>query len=268
MKNSILKKIIPIILFLYSLGSFACTCSSTNTDKSFLTSDFVAKIKILKKYENVDDSEFYKADIEILDLYKGDKVESILIYGNYKNKQDSACWIYTEENENLIIYANLNSENKETVYACGRVIYLDKVTFNTKNGEFSKQKIYDREIDILTTLKNNKIDYSNNGKIYFDISCFLRLIAIDLNNETTKVEIDEFGIFEFTIGKDFKVSKVNVIKGFNKKIDREIKKIIKQQRWTKEFGSENKLNQGIKSFVTINYKTGNNGYRYFRGISM
>ena len=265
-----MKNILLTFLFLFFLqpNIFACSCSQTNLDTSFLYSDFVAKVEILKKYENEENSEFYKVDILILDLYKGKNVKSIYIYGNYKYKQQSACWIFTEENEKLIIYATIGEQKLPTIYACERMKFLDKVTFTTKRGEYSRQNEYDEEIAVLETLKKNNINYSNSSNIRFNISAFLSLVNVVLDDEyNDDVIFNSFGIFEYKINKKFEISKVRVIKGFDKKIDRKIKKVLKLQKWSKKKAKERGIKAGSKTFVTI-YFFKRNGYKYFRAKQM
>jgi hypothetical protein len=210
-----------LLLFILRPSLFACSCTQTNLDRSFLYSDFVAKVEVLKKYENEENSEYYKVDIEILDLYKGKKVKSIFIYGNYKQKQQSACWIFTEENEKLIIYASIGEQNLPTIYACERIKFLDKVTFTTKRGEYSRQKEYDEEIAILKTLKDNNINYSNNGKLRFNIRAFLNLVNVVLDNEYNEdVTFNNFGIFEFTVNKEFEISSSFIFKTSDQKLSK------------------------------------------------
>jgi len=69
-----------IALFFISNAGFACVCVSNTLLNDFQHSDFVAKVKVLKVSEATADGEFQDATIEVLELYKGNKITtSVLI---------------------------------------------------------------------------------------------------------------------------------------------------------------------------------------------
>jgi hypothetical protein len=198
---------------------------------------------VLKKYENQKNTDFYRVDIEILDLYKGKKVNSIFIYGNYKRKQDSACWIFTEENEELLIYANqTNSSDEIKLYGCSRIIRLDE----------KKIINLETEIRVLKTLKENNINYSNNGKITFQVRPFINLVTVELHNKyENNINFDYFGIYEFSVNNNFKINKVKVLKGFDSRIDRKFKKVLKLQKWSRKQAKKLEILPKSKTFLTV-----------------
>ena len=162
---------------------YSCICDKISSvvctlDASYLNSDFVAKIKILKKYKNTENNDFYKVDIKILDLYKGNHISSIYIYGDSEQPQDSACWIYTDVDDELIVYANKDDQVK--IGACSRILILDNGKTYKFERVYSDEGRFVSEIKVLSALKKYNIEYVNNGKLNFDINCFLRLVNIDL----------------------------------------------------------------------------------------
>jgi len=263
-----MKNLILTFLLIYNVNSFACKCESTNLDTSFLTSSFVAKIKVIKKYKNLEEDDYYKIDIKILDLYKGNQIGSIYIYGNSEYPQDSACWIYTDVDDEIIVYVSKYENGRTEVRHCSRILILDNEKYYKFERSYSKKERFDDESKILGVLKNYNIKYSNNGKIIFNVSCFLHLLNVDLLNNKLSKPKNRLAIYEFTLGNDYDIKKVKTLKGFNKKIDRKIKKIIKQQKWTKDFGKKNNLKKGIKSFVIIYYLKRYDGKNYLRAKSM
>lgn len=261
-------KNLSIILFFLSIKAVSCSCSSTNLNTSFLTSDFVAKIKVIKKYKNVKKDEYYKVDIKILDLYKGNQINSIYIYGNSEFPQDSACWIYTDVDDEIIVYASKYENNRTEIRQCSRILILDNGKHYKFERTYRKKERFDDEAKVLKELKSYNIKYSNNGKILFNMNCYLRLLNVDLLNNKISKPKNRFAIYEFTLGSDYNIKKVKTLKGFNKNIDKKIRKIIKQQTWTKDFGKQNNLKKGIKSFVIIYYLKGSDGKNYLRTKSM
>lgn len=80
-----MKKLVLLLSFFFlKLTAFACSCSILSTITSdYQTSDFVGVVKILKNYKNYPDTnEYYKADVEVLNLYKGNTIKSIYVLGN------------------------------------------------------------------------------------------------------------------------------------------------------------------------------------------
>lgn len=261
------KHIFLILIFLFSsFNFFACSCSPNSLDASYLNSDFVAKIKILKKYKNTENNDFYKVDIKILDLYKGNHISSIYIYGDSEQPQDSACWIYTDVDDELIVYANKDDQVK--IGACSRILILDNGKTYKFERVYSDEGRFVSEIKVLSALKKYNIEYVNNGKLNFDINCFLRLVNIDLINNDLPITKNDLAIYEFTLNSDNGIKKVKTLQGFNKKIDRRIKKIIKQQKWGNDFFKSNGFSKGTKSFITIYYEKSHNGVSYLRCKSM
>ncbi|SFJ23699.1 hypothetical protein [Olleya namhaensis] len=239
-----MKKILYIIMLLLSVKSFACKCSTQNIENNYIQSDFVAKIKILKKYLNIENNDYYKVDIQILDLYKGNSVKSIFIYGNYLNRQDSACWIFTQINEDLVIYATKTNQNYQ-LEMCSNILRV-----NRKTNSNTTNKRHQKEIKILENLKLNKVEFTNH----------IRFTSEDfhpMRRENYGIKLKrEFAIFELTFNEDLSVKCVKKIQGFRNKIDRNIKSFFKTSQWSslnKNY-KKNKIMKNTKTLVIIYYK--------------
>ena len=133
--------------------AFSCDCGFQKFHESYIQSDFVAKIKIIKTYKNINNSDLYKADILIEDLYKGKKTGSIYIYGNNGKDLTNSCDIFISENEELVVFSRKNSKGQYVIGMCSRLLYLNKIT-NTKK----QKERYLKEIEILKILKTKKIN--------------------------------------------------------------------------------------------------------------
>jgi len=240
------------ILILFASKSFACKCTNQSIENKFIQSDFVAKIKMLKKYPNKENSSFYKADIQVLDLYKGDTIESIFIYGNYKDSQESACWIYTDKNEILIVYG-LKAIKNYQLDICASILRLNK-----KSNSDATNERYQKEQKILEILKLNKVNFIN--KIKFSIDDFHKF-----SRKSYGIKLEKnFAIYELTFKENLSVKCIKVIEGFNNKIERKIKKFLKKTNWssTIDLVNNSKVPKNSKTLVIIYYKEekDNKGY--------
>jgi len=157
-----MKNIFQITILLFSIGVFACDCDEPKIKEKFIKSEFVANVTILKIYPNQKNEQGYKADIKINELYKGEQLKSIYIYGRSDNGIGSSCDIYIPKNTELIAYARKNKDGNFGIGMCSGLLYLNK----------TNQKRQKRELDILKTFKKNNINsiydiiYLEKSKLY------------------------------------------------------------------------------------------------------
>lgn len=229
----LMKKVFTIILILFSIKSFACDCDSPEITKKFTESDFVAKAKIVKVYKNQDEEEIYKADILIDELFKGESLKSIYVYGRSDGEIGSSCAIYIPENTELIIYARKDRKGLYGIGMCSGLLYLGSK--NPKRKEKEK-----RELEILKTFKENNINftdrihYQNKGDLHGSLEKY-KVIELDEN----------FAIFELIFDADLTIKEVKKISGFNQQIDTELIETLKKSKWTS-------YQQGVRDSVPEN----------------
>ncbi|WP_297336078.1 helix-turn-helix domain-containing protein [Algoriphagus sp.] len=190
-----MKKILHLSIFLLSLRAFACDCNPPDITEKFIRSDFVANVTILKIYPNKGNEAGYKADIQINELFKGENLKSIYIYGRSDNGIGSSCDMYIPANTKLIAYAIKNRDGNFGIGMCSGIMYLDysgyykKKTLKTES-ELKKQK---RELEILQTFKSKNINHTD------------RIIYREKTNLTNELQQfkgiqleKKFGIYEIT----------------------------------------------------------------------
>ena len=68
MLQTIMKKILHKVIFLFSIGIFACDCDEPSITEKYFQSDFVANVTILKIYPNQKGEQGYRANIKINEL--------------------------------------------------------------------------------------------------------------------------------------------------------------------------------------------------------
>lgn len=147
----IMKKILQISIFLFSIGVFAYDCDPPKITEKYTQSDFVANVTIIKIYPNQKNEQGYRADIKINELFKGDRLKSVYVYGRSDNGFGTSCDIYIPENTNLIAYASKNKDGNFGIGMCSGLLYLNK-------RNLKRQK---RELDILKMLKSKNIDFTD-----------------------------------------------------------------------------------------------------------
>ena len=232
-----MKKILQITIFLFSIGVFACDCDPPNITEKYTQSDFVANVTIIKIYPNQKNEHGYKADIKINELYKGDRLKSIYVYGRSDNGIGTSCDIYIPENTKLVAYASKNKDGNFGVGMCSGLLYLNK----------TNQQRQKRELDILNTFKSkdinftDKINYREKAKLHKDLQQF-KGIELEKN----------FGIYEITFASDLSIKNVSEISGFKNPIDQKLIEIIKKTEWTSfDKGVKNKVPENSKLLIGI-----------------
>lgn len=235
----IMKNILQITIFLFSIGVFACDCDEPKITEKFIESEFVANVTILKIYPNQKNEQGYKADIKINELYKGEQLKSIYIYGKSDNGIGSSCDIYIPTNTKLVAYARKNKEGNFGIGMCSGLLYLNKTNQ-------SRQK---RELDILRTFKENKINWT-------DKISYREKSKLHENLEQFKgIELDKnLGIYEIIFASDLTIKSVTEISGFENPIDQKLSEIIKLTEWTSnDNGINDKVPDNSKLIVGIYY---------------
>lgn len=234
-----MKNILQITIFLFSIGTFACTCDDPKITEKYVESDFVAKATIVKNYKNESSRELYKADIIISELFKGEKLKSIYVAGRSDGGMGSSCAIFIRENTELIIYARKNKDGKYSIGMCSGLLYLN-------NRNIKRQQ---RELNILKMFKSknieftDKINYREKAKLHKELEQF-KGIELEKN----------YGIYEITFESNLTIKNVTEISGFGNPIDLKLIEIIKKTEWSSfDKGLKDKVPENSKLLIGIYY---------------
>ncbi|MBE9464226.1 hypothetical protein ACFP1I_06470 [Dyadobacter subterraneus] len=215
-----MKLVISVFLILLSItDSLACVCMPQKFTEKYTQSDFVAKARIVKVYKNKSEEELYKADILIYDLYKGMKVKSLYVQGRSDGKRGSSCAILISENTDLIIYAKDTYQGTYTIGYCPGLVYL--------NQDKRRLAAEIRELAMLNILKTRKVKYSGDIAYQTEIKNFSNELEKFRGASLNK----NFALYELIYTSDIKIKSVNVISGFNEKVDLNLKEIIEKSVW-------------------------------------
>jgi len=114
MKNKFLYLTISFTLVTNLCLACVCNILETTTAK-YLSADFAAMVKIVKTYKNPpEDPEYYQADVEIIDLYKGRTRKTIWIFGNNGGDIYSSCGVLVNEGQTILLFARTNNKKLYT----------------------------------------------------------------------------------------------------------------------------------------------------------
>ncbi len=197
-----------LIGILVSTSIFACKCNYRSFGENFANNDFVAEIEIVKVY-NVDfktdeDDRFYKADIKILKLYKGQPIQSVLVRGKVGEIYGAACEIGLKQGEKFLVY--LNPNENFGMSSCTPKINLENENIN-------------KERNAIEFLINHKI--TNTNSFYFSGDYFKKFKNLSPKND--------FAVYKLKVDSKSKVESISVIQDFETSQDDAIKKVVKNK---------------------------------------
>ncbi|MFJ1435736.1 hypothetical protein ACILFN_10395 [Capnocytophaga canimorsus] len=233
--------------FLFTLSSiYACSCEYPPFMERYIKADLVARVKIVKNH--LPQSEYYKSEIETLELFKGKPLTEIYVWG-----VGTSCEMYISESTEAIIFAYEDKNGKYTIDACCEIINLsEKFTdFDTNNTEFQSyinrvENSKNRKIEVLRFLKSKKIDFTSKIE-YSEIGLHEALKKFDGAKFKKR-----FAIFEIAFTHDVKIKSIKKISGFGRKIDKEIIDILKNIQWSSyDKGIKNKIPEGSKTLIGL-----------------
>lgn len=234
-----MRNILQIIFFLFSIGVFACDCDPPKIAKKYVESEFVANVTITKIYPNQKNEQGYKVDIMVNELFKGERLKSIYVYGRSDDGIGTSCDIYIPENTKLIAYARKNNDGNFGIGMCSGLLYLNK----------TNQKQQKRELEILKTFKaknikfTNKINYREKSKLHKYLEQF-KGVELDKN----------YGIYEITFESNLTIKSVTKISGFGNPINQKLIEIIEKTEWSSfDNGTNDKVPDDSKLLIGIYY---------------
>ena len=249
-----MKNLFVFLLCFLSIGSFACVCGDQTITEKYIKSDFVAVVTITKIYPNEKNSNFYRADIKINELYKGEILKSIYVYGRSNRYEiGTSCDIFIPVNTKFVAYADKNDLGFYSVGMCSGLLYLNK----------NRIKYQENELAILNTFKSKKINFTDKTN-YQEIS--------NSNIELEKykgIQLDKsYGIYEITFSSDLAIKKVEEISGFGNPIDDELIEILSRTKWSirNRLGIKNEVEDDTKFLFGYYYYEAEKGNKSFISI--
>lgn len=212
-----MKKLLAIYIFLLTNCLFACVCAPKSLLDLTAKADFIATVKILSINKDAVDEDVHNIKVEILELFKGQKVNSLKL----NSRLNSSCGFYTPENTNWLIFAYKGEDGRLSFgYCSGAETMDDKFDSEIYYRKYSKSELdklnatylnkIKSKIRVLRYLKNNNIQPTNefNLTIYFVSDCLKELKGFSVENEP-------FALYELVINKDLKLEKIKILREFD-----------------------------------------------------
>ncbi|WP_031530264.1 hypothetical protein [Dyadobacter crusticola] len=223
-----------------SLKGYACVCIPAGFMDKYVQSDFVARVTIVKNFPNKGAALYYKSNIVISQLFKGNHVKSILIEGSSDGKRRTSCDIYFKEGTEMLVYARLGRAGQYTFGSCSGYVVLTN----------SKVSGVARELEMLDFLKRSKIKTTDKTTYGADLHDELKTLNGIKVSKT-------FAIYEVTFANDLRVDTVQTVTGFNEEVDTRLKSILKEAHWVSSGalinGSIGAVSAGSKLLVGFYY---------------
>ena len=170
-------------------------------------------------YLNESAEEVYKSDIDVLDLYKGEKLDQIYINGRSDDNMGSSCSLFIPVNTELFAYAYRDKKGRYRIGMCSGLVYFNY-------GPYINTERIEKEETILEILKGynvstpKNIRFDTNGELYDELEQFKGLTLEK-----------EFALFNITFNSKAKVKKIVLLSGFKTRLDRKLARILKKLEW-------------------------------------
>lgn len=212
-----MKTILLIILTAICNDATACVCLPIRFREKFTESDFVAHVKVVKVYKNEGDDPFYKSDILIYDLFKGERIATIQIEGSsIPNERRSSCDLFFPENTELIVYASKKPDGQYHFDSCSGSVQI--------TGKYENEK---RELAMLHDLRQHHINFTSKISFYKMGDFKTELEPFNNIKQLSKA----YALFEITFSSHLTVKSVKVVSGFGTDIDDKLKAILQNAEW-------------------------------------
>ncbi|RZK44246.1 MAG: hypothetical protein EOO90_00865 [Pedobacter sp.] len=229
-----------LIIILPKIG-YGCICSFLSTTSvEYQRSAFVATVKIVKNYKNIPDTnEYYKADIEIIDLYKGKKISSIYILGG---EVYNSCGTFIPEGETRLIFGTVYKEKYISTFLCGS--YKKPLEAYYKRDQIG---------DKLRLLKKHA------SKHMVNINNEVLLYPVNFNRIYNPDSVNYFSLVKVELNRDRSVKAIRYLTKDSQKLKKAYEYYFKNQfDWRRIERIKSNQADGITLFFEINPYTNSN----------
>jgi hypothetical protein len=208
-----MKQLLIIISFFICNSVAACSCFTTTLIEKVQNSAFIAKIKILKISEYKNDPDNKYAEIEVLELFKGNHIKKI----KFSSELNNFCSLPVSENTTWLVFANKGkSEIMEFGYCSGSTeLYRKYDKYESEkypNAENNERKSNELKISVLQYFKSKNITKPNVYDLEIDEIVqdliYKRLRGYEVKNQ-------RFAVYEFKVEKNLTISKIKTLKAFD-----------------------------------------------------
>ena len=211
-----MKKLLTLFILLLTNSLFACVCMRPSLMDLTAKADFIATAKILSVNKDSENEDIHNIQIEILELFKGPKVDSLKLH----SRLNSSCGFYTPKNTTWLIFAYKGKDGMLSFgYCSGSETMSEKWDSELYSKKYSNAELdklnasyldkVKSKIEVLEYLRESKIKPINEFdlKPHFIDDCLKNIRGFDEKTE-------RFSLFELTINEDLSIQKVLALKEF------------------------------------------------------
>ncbi|MES2829765.1 MAG: hypothetical protein V4687_16525 [Bacteroidota bacterium] len=243
-----------ITLLLASLQGFACDCIPSSLTQKFQKADFIAIVKLVKIRPDKSDLSYHDAEIKLIKLYKGDRINAIKIH----SLVETSCGFLPTENSTWLIFA-YKWEGKLSFDYCSGSSQLDIIE---DEGEYPKstggfKRHNSLQIESLDFLKRHKIANLNPQN--------LAIVPPELESIKGYKNRNRFAVFQVNVDVSKTVTNVTTLRKFQ---NEELNKLITDKFKTElKFGNSLPLTKPAQLFIFCYFYEKEKRYPSFLGYS-
>lgn len=192
-----------LLIMLFPVASYACSCGNVGVVDDFQQSGFVAKAKIIRITPDPASRDHHDAVIEIITLYKGEHLSKIKI----ESSLNSSCRFLPLENSTWIIFARGLQGMLSFGFCSGSLNIsptIDAVQYPDA-AERSESWIKRTE-GVLSFLSEHRIFNPNPSRLFA-----LNTEIKSLKGYTNK---NSFAVFQVDVNSDFSIAAIKQLKKF------------------------------------------------------
>lgn len=208
--------ILLLAILMISSAAYACSCINFPLTYNFQRSQFVAKAKILKVTQDPSNAEYHDAEIELITVYKGERLTKIKIRSVIR----TSCYFLPPENTTWLIFASMQ-DGKLSFGQCSGSLQTD-LTFTPPydtRGPKNYRKSIELNEEILEYLRDHNVNPNPHD---------LTVSNSALESIRGYKNKSNFAVFQIDVNADLSVAGIKVLKKFqNGALNRAVLKKMK-----------------------------------------
>ncbi|HMI05358.1 MAG TPA: hypothetical protein VK541_22910 [Pedobacter sp.] len=196
------KLLVLLAMLMISAEAYACRCSNAPLTDYYQQSQFVAKAKILKVTQDPSNEEYHDAEIELITLYKGERLKKIKI----RSVMKSSCSFLPKANTTWLIFASIR-EGMLSFDLCSGSLQTDRKfipPYDTRHLKNYREYIELKQ-EALEYLRDHNIDPNPQG---LDVSNSALESIRGYKNKSN------FAVFQIEVNADLSMAGIKVLKKF------------------------------------------------------
>lgn len=195
-----------ILLMLLVEKALACSCATSPLVQRVAHSDFVGVAKIVGINPDPKNEMFHDLDIEIIELFKGERLSSLKI----RSALNTSCAFFADENTTWLIFASRDKNGILSFGFCSGSLQFDRYTEATEYPDAAEsfKRSLELKLSALRYMKQKGIVPVNEFNLHTFVSmdCLKAFNGYDLN--------ERFAIYQVTVNPDLSIGEIKPLKEF------------------------------------------------------